>query len=426
MPFVRRKRGQVLVVHNRRVAGGGSEQVVLHAFAAPEELRDVVKGDRWETWRAELEWQHPDHTWRWVDLRARLTAELAAWDRAEAPGGALRRRIEVLRRQADQLATDLRVVSPARPPDAVMISASRDALESLRSELDRLLGPSTVAAPDRTQGEHDAHALNQLGCELLEAGRFRAAEGRFRAAVEAGARTVEREGERIVWGRLENRPYLRALGNLAISLSRQGRCEEAVELWEKLLELNPGDNQGVRFLVGQGYHRLGCLESAIRAYEGALEDPGACFDLSLALLASGEEGRAAVPILNGFAGNRYIAPMLLGERWRRLDGFHATSLAEPERAREYLEHQGDLWRATPGSFDLLRRWWSAEPVRAWRGQLDEALVQLGKLPAGVERDAVVALHTRLTSGEQLAEVARAVDPLVAPPPRKGARRRSPK
>jgi tetratricopeptide (TPR) repeat protein len=49
------------------------------------------------------------------------------------------------------------------------------------------------------------------------------------------------------WGFHETRPYMRARQQLAEHLRVAGRLEEAVAEYEGILELNPGDNQGVRY-----------------------------------------------------------------------------------------------------------------------------------------------------------------------------------
>lgn len=51
------------------------------------------------------------------------------------------------------------------------------------------------------------------------------------------------------WGELDNRQYLRAICNEAIYLHEEGRKKEAESLYKLLLELNPNDNQGVRYLL---------------------------------------------------------------------------------------------------------------------------------------------------------------------------------
>jgi hypothetical protein len=52
------------------------------------------------------------------------------------------------------------------------------------------------------------------------------------------------------WGRVDNRPFLRCLHGYGLSTWRLGRFEEAERTFDRLLWLNPSDNQGARFLVG--------------------------------------------------------------------------------------------------------------------------------------------------------------------------------
>jgi hypothetical protein len=49
------------------------------------------------------------------------------------------------------------------------------------------------------------------------------------------------------WGRIDNRPFLRCLKGYALSLWRMGEVEAARRELERLLWLNPPDNQGARF-----------------------------------------------------------------------------------------------------------------------------------------------------------------------------------
>ena len=50
----------------------------------------------------------------------------------------------------------------------------------------------------------------------------------------------------LVWGRLYNRPFLRCLHGYGLCLWRLGRAGEAQQVFERILSLNPNDNQGVR------------------------------------------------------------------------------------------------------------------------------------------------------------------------------------
>jgi tetratricopeptide (TPR) repeat protein len=54
----------------------------------------------------------------------------------------------------------------------------------------------------------------------------------------------------LVWGRIYNRPFLlRCLHGYGVCLWRLGRFEEAKEDFQRILSLNPNDNQGIRFLL---------------------------------------------------------------------------------------------------------------------------------------------------------------------------------
>ena len=51
----------------------------------------------------------------------------------------------------------------------------------------------------------------------------------------------------LVWGLIYNRPFLRCLHGYGLCLWRLGRVAEALATFERILSLNPNDNQGVRF-----------------------------------------------------------------------------------------------------------------------------------------------------------------------------------
>ena len=55
----------------------------------------------------------------------------------------------------------------------------------------------------------------------------------------------------LAWGLIDNRPFLRCMHGYGLCLWRLGRFDEAEHLFEKMLWLNPSDNQGVRFLIDE-------------------------------------------------------------------------------------------------------------------------------------------------------------------------------
>ncbi len=53
------------------------------------------------------------------------------------------------------------------------------------------------------------------------------------------------------WGFIDNRPFLRCMHGYGLCLWRLGRFDEAQRVFERMLWMNPLDNQGVRFLIDE-------------------------------------------------------------------------------------------------------------------------------------------------------------------------------
>jgi hypothetical protein len=51
------------------------------------------------------------------------------------------------------------------------------------------------------------------------------------------------------WGLVDNRPFLRCMKGYGLCLWRLGRRDEATRVFDRMLWMNPGDNQGIRFLL---------------------------------------------------------------------------------------------------------------------------------------------------------------------------------
>ena len=64
------------------------------------------------------------------------------------------------------------------------------------------------------------------------------------------------------WACVYNRPYLRCSHGHALCLWRLGRHLEAQEAFERILMLNPNDNQGVRFCWDDVRHGRSWEETA--------------------------------------------------------------------------------------------------------------------------------------------------------------------
>lgn len=162
----------------------------------------------------------------------------------------------------------------------------------------------------------DAHVLLAERCaDPLEALR------RYERAVEAGERALGpeffREERGHFWSMVGTRPYMRALDGLAGTFERLGRADGAIAHYQRMLELNPSDNQGARYrllpllFVADRDGDAAALvrdcddeDSIIWAYAGAL----------LAFRASGDTPGSREALRRAVGRNRLVAEYLLDER----------------------------------------------------------------------------------------------------------------
>jgi len=93
-------------------------------------------------------------------------------------------------------------------------------------------------------------SINGLGNIAFEKADLVKAEKYYREAYKL---TLEELGgkfpERLEWDRTSNRPYLRVMHGLGLTLWRQNKTDEALKIFKEMIRLNPNDNQGIRFLI---------------------------------------------------------------------------------------------------------------------------------------------------------------------------------
>jgi tetratricopeptide (TPR) repeat protein len=95
----------------------------------------------------------------------------------------------------------------------------------------------------------DAHA--HLGNFCFDR-RPREAIRSYEVGVRIGELSLGEEfGGVLPWGCIDNRPFLRCMQGFGLCLWRLGRFEEAGRVFDRMLWLNPSDNQGIRFLIGE-------------------------------------------------------------------------------------------------------------------------------------------------------------------------------
>jgi len=93
----------------------------------------------------------------------------------------------------------------------------------------------------------DAHA--HLGNLIFDLGA-EAAIRHYEVGVRIGELSLGDHFDGVLpWGLIDNRPFLRCLYSYGLCLWRLERFDEAADVFERILWLNPSDNQGARFVI---------------------------------------------------------------------------------------------------------------------------------------------------------------------------------
>lgn len=189
----------------------------------------------------------------------------------------------------------------------------------------------------------------------LEKGRDLYAKG-----VEVGKRALGeerfKEDAGHFWGMTDTRPYMRARFGLAQCLDVLGQTDEAVGHYQALLRLNPGDNQGVRFILVPKLIELGHDEAATKILDQYGDSPMAAPLYTRALLAFRAEGdtpAARASLRWARQANLHVAEYLLPDGEIPPDLPSAYSLGSEEEAVICAAELHEAWDVTPGAIEWL-------------------------------------------------------------------------
>ncbi len=190
----------------------------------------------------------------------------------------------------------------------------------------------------------------------------------YEAGVKAGERALGpdafQEDIGHFWGILETRPYMRSRHGLAACLWELGQRQEAIEHYQEMLRLNPGDNQGIRYIL------LTCLmaedmetetEQLLAAYPS---DPVAMWRFTRALFLYHKEGasqQATVQLREALEFNPHVPDYLLGLKRIPRERSPYIGFGDETEAAEYAAEASHLWIREPGAIDWFRDVWTEMP-----------------------------------------------------------------
>ncbi|MHB1709706.1 MAG: hypothetical protein ACYCT2_09570 [Thermoplasmataceae archaeon] len=181
----------------------------------------------------------------------------------------------------------------------------------------------------------------------------------FEKGVEAGriclGNDFFKENRGNFWGLIRTRPFMRAMDGFAVTLWSLGETEKAKLTYEEMLDLNPHDNQGIRFSLIVLYLETKSLTKAELLLKKYDYDYTAGWLYSKAILFYLKDGvtiESKNAIRKAFKENPHIPAMLLGivSIPKASEYFSPGSV---EEAANYVAASFDLWRKSESSLKWL-------------------------------------------------------------------------
>ena len=158
------------------------------------------------------------------------------------------------------------------------------------------------------------------------------------------------------WGIIETRPYMRARLGLAQALWEMGNQHEAIgHLWE-MLRLNPGDNQGVRYLLLSWLLERGDdaqVKQLLNRYPDEITGQWAYGRALHAFRTEGDTPRTRKLRAEARKSNPHAPDYLLGRKRLPRESPETIGIGDESEAVAIAEEQGAAWRKTAGALAWL-------------------------------------------------------------------------
>lgn len=183
----------------------------------------------------------------------------------------------------------------------------------------------------------------------LDAHTTRAMIAGLQNAVTAGERSLGarfiRENTGHFWMLIETRPYMRAMEQLAGLLFAEWLSLDAIRIYERMLELNPNDNQGVRDPLLGAYLCANDLEGAARLLKKYKNDAGANFAWGKVLhrFLSGDSAGATVALETARQANHFVELYITAQKPIPQESPEMYSLGSEEEATLCMDGVGRAW-----------------------------------------------------------------------------------
>jgi hypothetical protein len=158
------------------------------------------------------------------------------------------------------------------------------------------------------------------------------------------------------WGFHETRPYMRARAAVAITLLELGDTAAATGHIEAMLVLNPGDNQGLRYILLGIFVRQDD-DAAAKKLVAAFKDEGSTFWCYTRALLAFKAGKAAqkptIKIVGDALNTNKHVPAILSGSQKPVEAAYYRTRGGADEASDYVRDFGEAWHRVPGAVDWL-------------------------------------------------------------------------
>lgn len=224
----------------------------------------------------------------------------------------------------------------------------RDAEEDLRNLL--------LVCPDHIDALHHLAQVFEITGRDLEA--YLCTREAVRIGIEAIPSRFSWLTGRILWGHLANRPFMRAYHALGLHLLRSQGAEKALDIFARLVSVNPSDNLGARYILMQCFLDLADWDSAVMLALRYPDDagPGITYSKVVALLHLDRKEDALESLKVAIRYSPNVAAELAKARHSRPNSKYPGYLTSggDDEAFDYWERNRLHWSKSSDAFKLLR------------------------------------------------------------------------
>lgn len=230
-------------------------------------------------------------------------------------------------------------------------------------------------------------ALYHIAFIEYEKGNYHDARVYTSAAITVGFNLLGNEfcwnRAELRWAYLRNRPFLRAYHMLGLVEQNTGNIQLAADIYERLLMVNPNDNQGIRMIIPECWHELGLHEKVYRLWNDNYSNDYSSelpFSVVLSLFALNRKKEAAELLAEVNRNSPlFIREMLKKNHPKPKDAsIWGVATGSHDEAFKYWQRNGNNWSNTAGALEFLSEFSLNNPIINKALQRNKECKRLGK------------------------------------------------